>query len=49
MTKEAFQRFTLIVVKVVEVLETLLLGDVGEDGLGVGKMLVDVILCFYTA
>ena len=43
MTKEAFQRFSLIVVEIVEVLETLLVGDVGEDGLGVGKMLVDVV------
>ena len=43
MTKEAFQRFSLVVVEIVEVLETLLVGDVGEDGLGVGKMLVDVV------
>ena len=42
-SEEAFQRLALVLVEVVEVLESLLVCHVGEDGFGVGKVLVDVV------
>ena len=42
-SEEAFQCLLLMFSKVVKVLEAFLVGDVGEDSLCVGEMLVDVV------
>ena len=42
-SEEALQRLALVLIEVVQVLETLVVGDVGEDGLRVCQVLVDVV------
>ena len=42
-SEEALQRLPLVVIEVVQVLEAFLVGDVGEDGLCICQMLVDVV------